>query len=64
MNVFKWHFFEESLGCQQRGALFEPGDDEFTVKVTDKPEEAKPSLEVGFEYVCNKDNLIFLKKRK
>ena len=44
--------------------LFEPGDDEFTVKVTDKPEEVKSLLEVGFEYVCNKDNPIFLRKRK
>jgi integrase len=44
--------------------LFEPGNDEFTVKVTDKPEEVKSLLEVGFEYVCNKDNLIFLRKRK
>lgn len=44
--------------------LFEPGSDEFTVKVTDKPEEVKSLLEVGFEYVCNKDNLIFLRKRK
>jgi integrase len=44
--------------------LFEPRNDEFTVKVTDKPEEAKSLLEVGFEYVCNKDNLIFLRKRK
>jgi len=28
------------------------------------PEEIKSLLEVGFEYVCRKDNLIFLKKRK
>jgi integrase len=44
--------------------LFEPRNDEFAVKVTDKPEEVKSLLEVGFEYVCNKDNLIFLRKRK
>jgi len=44
--------------------LFEASSDEFTAKVTDKPEEVKSLLEVGFEYVCNKDNLIFLKKRK
>jgi len=29
-----------------------------------KPEEVKALLEVGFEYVCQKDNLIFLRKRK
>jgi len=44
--------------------LFEPGSDEFTVKVTDKPEKVKALLEVGFEYVCKKDELIFLRKRK
>jgi len=44
--------------------LFEPGSDEFTVKVTDKPEKVEALLEVGFEYVCQKDELIFLRKRK
>ena len=44
--------------------LFEPSDDAFTVKVAEKPEEVKALLEIGFEYVCQKDNLIFLRKRK
>jgi integrase/predicted RNA-binding Zn-ribbon protein involved in translation (DUF1610 family) len=45
--------------------LFEAGaNDEFTVKVAEKPEEIKALLEVGFEYVCSKDNLIFMRKRK
>jgi integrase len=44
--------------------LFEPSSDEFTVRITDKLEEIKTLLEVGFEYVCQKDNLIFLRKRK
>ena len=44
--------------------LFEESTDGFTVKVTEKPEEIKDLLEVGFEYVCQKDNLIFLRKRK
>jgi len=45
--------------------LFEAGaNDEFTVKVAEKPEEIKALLEVGFEYVCQKDSLIFLRKRK
>lgn len=44
--------------------IFEPASDEFTVRVTDKPEEVKSLLEVGFEYVCQKDELIFLRKRK
>jgi len=29
-----------------------------------QPEEIKSLLEVGFEYVCQKDSLIFLRKRK
>ena len=39
-------------------------NDKFTVKVAEKPEEIKALLEVGFEYVCSKDSLIFLRKRK
>jgi hypothetical protein len=44
--------------------LFESGNDSFTVKVAENPEEVKSLLEVGFEYVCRKDNLIFLRKLK
>lgn len=44
--------------------LFEPGSDEFTVKVADKAEDVKALLETGFEYVCQKEGLIFLRKRK
>ena len=45
--------------------LFEAGaNDEFTVRVAEKPEEIKTLLELGFEYVLQKDNLIFLRKRK
>jgi hypothetical protein len=40
------------------------GNDEFTVKVAEKSEEVKALLEAGFEYVCQKDNLIFLRKRR
>ena len=43
---------------------FEPSSDEFTVRVVEKPEEVKGLLEVGFEYVCQKDDLAFLRKRK
>jgi integrase/predicted RNA-binding Zn-ribbon protein involved in translation (DUF1610 family) len=46
-------------------AIFGAGDnDEFTVRVTEKPEEIKEFLQIGFEYVCQKDNLVFLIKRK
>jgi integrase len=45
--------------------LFEAGaNDEFTVRVAEKPEEIKTLLELGFEYVLQKDNLIFLRKRR
>jgi hypothetical protein len=45
--------------------LFETGDDDaFTVRVTEKAEYVKTLLESGFEYVCQKDTLIFLRKRK
>jgi len=37
---------------------------EETVRVASKPEEIKQLLEVGFEYVCEKDGLMFLRKRK
>jgi len=38
--------------------------DEFTVKVVSNPEEIKELLEIGFEYVCEKDGSLFLRKRK
>ena len=44
--------------------IFEPTTDEFTVKIANDPEEVKCLLEVGFEYVCQKDGLMFLRKRK
>lgn len=44
--------------------IFESSSDAFTVKVAEKPEDVKELLEIGFEYVCQKDNLIFLRKRK
>jgi hypothetical protein len=44
--------------------IFEAKSDEFTVKIAEKPEEVKSLLEAGFEYVCQKDNLIFFRKRK
>jgi hypothetical protein len=34
------------------------------IRVVEKPEEVKSLLELGFEYVYQKDTLIFLRKRK
>ena len=46
-------------------AIFGAGEnDEFIVRVTDKPEEIKELLQIGFEKACQQDNLIFLRKRK
>jgi hypothetical protein len=44
--------------------LFQIENDEFNVKVAEKPEEIKALLEVGLEYVCQKDGLMFFRKRK
>lgn len=49
---------------QLEQALYKERNDEFTVKVTKDPEEIKELLEVGFEYVCHNDDLMFLRKRK
>jgi integrase len=48
----------------ERRLFAEYGNDEFTVKTASTPQELTVLLEVGFEYVCQKDNLIFLRKRK
>jgi len=45
-------------------ALFQTESDEFHVKIAETPEEIKALLEVGFEYVCEKDGLMFFRKRK
>ena len=44
--------------------VFEPSSDEYSVKLSRDPNEIKGLLEVGFEYVCEKEGLIFLRKRK
>lgn len=52
------------LYIQIERVLFKETSDEFTVKVANEPEEIKALLEVGFEYVCEKDGLMFFRKRK
>ncbi|PVX26107.1 MAG: recombinase XerD [Candidatus Bathyarchaeum sp.] len=44
--------------------IFEPSNDEYTVKIAKDPQDIKDLLEAGFEYVCNKEELVFLRKRK
>jgi hypothetical protein len=44
--------------------LFKDMNDEFMVNAAKTPEEVKSLLEVGFEFVCQKDDLLFFRKRK
>jgi integrase len=52
------------LYIQIEQAIYKESSDEFTVKAVRTPTEVKSLLEVGFEYVCEKDGLLFLRKRK
>ena len=52
------------LYIQIEKAIFQDTDDQFTVKVAKTPEDIKALLEVGFDYICEKDGLMFLRKRK
>ena len=36
----------------------------FTIKATEETEETQALLEVDFEFVCQKDELMFFRKRK
>ena len=44
--------------------IFELTSDELIVIVFRKPEEIKTLQSIGFEYVCKKDDLVFLRKSK
>ena len=44
--------------------IFQATNDKFHVEAAKTPEEINGLLEVGFEYVCEKDGLIFFRKRK
>ena len=52
------------LYVQLEKAIFNHGDDKFTVKIAKTPKEISSLLEAGFEYVCQKDGQVFLRKRK
>jgi len=45
-------------------AIFKEITDEFTVRVARTPKEIQGLLEVGFEYICEKDGLMYFRKRK
>jgi len=52
------------LYIQLENAIFQSDSDKFNVKAVSEPEQVKALLEVGFEYVCKKDGLMFFRKRK
>lgn len=51
------------LYVQIENTLFQNDSNKFTVKAARTPEEVKALLEVGFDYVCEKDRLMFFRKR-
>jgi len=52
------------LYIQLEKALFKNYNDGFMVKATSDQKEITELLEVGFEYACQKDNLLHFRKRK
>jgi len=42
--------------------MFQQSSDEFTVRVASAPDEIKSLLEAGFDYVCEKDGLLYFKR--
>ena len=53
-----------TLYIQLDKALFNDKPDEFHVKVARSTEDVKALLEVGFEYVCERNGTLFFRKRK
>jgi len=48
----------------EKALYYDDKPEDFHVKIAEKPEEIRGLLEVGFEYVCEKDGLVFFRKRK
>jgi len=48
----------------EKALFYEGTAEDFHVKIAHTPEEIKGLLEVGFEYVCKKDEMVFFRKRK
>jgi len=49
---------------QLEKAFYQDRNDSFIVMAVKDPDEIKAMLEVGFDYVCQKDDFVFLRKRK
>jgi hypothetical protein len=52
------------LYIQLENAIFKSQDDKFIVKAMSDHKEIAALLEVGFECVCQKDDLVYFRKRK
>ena len=52
------------LYIQLADAIFKETIDEFHVRVASKPDEIKQLLEAGFDFVCEKNELLYFRKRK
>ena len=52
------------LYIQIADVIFKEITDEFTVRIAKTSKEIQELLEVGFEYVCEKEDLLYFKKRK
>jgi len=52
------------LYIQLAETIFKEQSDEFTVKTANAPEGIKSLLEVGFEYICEKDGFLYFRKRR
>ena len=52
------------LYIQLNNALFQTDSEEFNVKAVKDPKDIEELLKVGFEYVCQKDELLFFRRRK
>lgn len=52
------------LYMQLADVIFKNTSEEFTVRVAKTTEEITELLEVGFEHICEKDGLVYFRKRK
>ncbi len=52
------------LYIQVAKVIFKETTDEFTVRIAKTPKKVQELLEVGFEYICERDGLMFFRKRK
>ncbi len=65
MNVLGHKSIKNTLKyIQLEEAIYSPNNDEFICKAASNMKEAQTLIEIGFEYVCEIDNVKLFKKRK